>query len=154
MPIIAFDPGETIGVAILANEWPPQPASLWTGELAWNDTEALCTCWPLWVGFSGEAHPDAIIIETFKLFPHLAKQQIGSEFPAVQVIGQLRLLAHQTGLTPCLIFQQPDVQKMWSDEKLQKLGLTLYGLSPHEKSALRHCVHYLRSQHNKRRRTP
>lgn len=86
----------------------------------------------------------AIVIESFKLFPHMAKAQIGSDFPSCQVIGQLKLLAYQTGLQTCLHFQNPDLQTMWPTAKLKKLGFMFSGMTAHETSALKHAVHYCR----------
>ena|SRR3990167_5816485 len=160
MRIVSFDPGKTTGVCCLAtSSWPPNPSTTFTTNIADDDYEDLMAVWKRLCIFQplGETavyslpyQPPpasmglAIVIESFRLFPDKARAQIGSDFPSSQVIGQLKLLAYQTGLTTCLHFQNPDIQTMWPVNKLKKFGYTFSGMTAHETSALKHAIHYCR----------
>lgn len=56
-----------------------------------------------------EAHVDAFIVETFVLYPWMAREQGFSDFPTVKVIAVLEYIAEQRGI-PCFI-QGADVKK-------------------------------------------
>jgi hypothetical protein len=97
------------------------------------------------------ANKHAIIgYERFRLFGHLAQQQAGSEFRAVQFIGVLKYLHRRTpGVTSQLVVQDPNVQAV--AERLAKhRGVPLYSVANkhgnHAKSAELHGIYYFTSR--------
>jgi hypothetical protein len=82
--VIGFDPGELTGFARLSLagvliEW---------GQLDFDDMLDFCN------NFDPEG-VKAIVVEDFQLFRKKAKQQIGSKFVTVQIIGALKGVARR-----------------------------------------------------------
>lgn len=93
--------------------------------------------------------PNLMILgwERFALFPHLAKQQIGSEFKTSQLIGVLRYLANEYGHPNLeVVIQQPSIQPpteaVAKHRKLKLLSVET-NKGPHAKSAELHTLFYL-----------
>jgi len=134
MKVLAFDPGETTGWAFF------EDAALGptTGTLE------------LWGGPQGiydlidKYTPDFIVVENFRLFPHRQREQVGSTFPTVKVIGVIEYIAE--GWSIPVVFQEPGDRKQvkgwWSTDFLPK-GMRI---TPHERSALQHAILFLRRQ--------
>src|SRR3990167_4590936 len=148
--VVAFDPGQTTGVAVYFGGTLLLPVTNAQSQFATLNLDSthiasLVQCW-------GDYCTDAgiIIVESFQLFPHKAKDQIGSTFPSVDVIGQIRMLAHLTEKTQCLVFQQPNCQTAISETMLRKYGVW-QDRSNHERSALKHLIYHLRVLQNRRR---
>lgn len=137
MIILAFDPGETTGAVRLVTGgtwiWPPTVSSFdittLVGLIAW------------WRSSSDGV--DLVIVEEFHLFPHKALAQIGSMFETVRVIGHLEILAYSSGLL--VTYQLPSCQHSWKDSTLKRLGF--YLTSRHQRSALKHALHWLAKNH-------
>lgn len=87
--------------------------------------------------------------ERWRLFGHLAQQQAGSEFRAVQFIGVLKYLHRRNPGTSQLVVQDPNVQQV--AERLAKLReVPLYSVTQkhgnHAKSAELHGFYYFTSR--------
>lgn len=87
--------------------------------------------------------------ERWRLFGHLAQQQAGSEFRAVQFIGVLKYLHRRNPGNSQLVVQDPNVQPV--AERLAKhRGLPLYSVTHkfgnHAKSAELHGIYYFTSR--------
>lgn len=88
--------------------------------------------------------------ERFRLFGHLAQQQAGSEFRAVQFIGVLKYLHRRTsGVTSQLVVQDPNVQAV-AFRLASYRGIELYSVTHkhgnHAKSAELHGIYYFTSR--------
>lgn len=135
--IIGIDPGGTVGVAFLSEdvvEW---------GQFAWPSQIRQFDA------YLREAKADVLVYETFNLFPQMAAVQIGSSFPAAEVIGVIKYLTLAgRGSWGYLSAVRPIHTNAFTDEVLDYV-FNVYGLekSPvkgrHAKSALRAIIAYL-----------
>lgn len=125
---LVFDPGNTTGWAQFENDvlvnWGQLDFDL---PALWD---LLCT-----------RAPDVLVWESFNLHAHRRDSQIGSSFPAVQVIGVLRLYADQWGLDYTERTPQ-QVKQIWTDDKLRKFHFYQKG-QPHANDAIRHGLTHL-----------
>lgn len=90
---LAFDPGHTVGWAAFEDG-----DCTGFGQFPYTDWQPIVNF------FWTETPPDAVVFERFALYPNRAAAQSWSEFPAVQVIGALRVLSF---VVQCPIFSQP-----------------------------------------------
>lgn len=123
--ILVIDPGKTTGYIFYE---PDTHTVLEKGEL--NLFERLDDLIYL---------ADFVVYESFQLFGHKAKEQIGSDFPACEVIGVIKYLLEKTHKD--YVVQRPADQQFFDDAKLKKLSL--YSKSRHVNSATKHLLYYL-----------
>lgn len=156
--IMAVDPGQTTGVCII-KEFDKAPnaltqidgfqvmaswqipwesrisffVALFSGAFATDDGEILL--------------PGIVVIESFRLRPGRAMEQIGSEFPSVRVIGIVETLIYQcTVAQPLLVFQEPAIigrVEILPEHKQQLSGLI------HAQDAYRHARYYHLTTHRR-----
>lgn len=140
--IAAFDPGGTTGYAVLMveTESPESPPILISSGqfLTWSRLPDIIV---------GNAVA-LVVVERFHLFPHKAKEQIGSDFIAAQVIGVAHYLCEQHGIPIVIQEPQGNVNSFFSDRRLREIGYVPSGASNmhairHELDAIRHGLHYL-----------
>lgn len=90
------------------------------------------------------ADHDVVVIESFILYPHLAREQIGSDMPTSQLIGVLRYIANTNG---CMVRLQPASIKKPTLSLLRHRGVELRSVKQrvggHAKDAETHGYHYL-----------
>jgi len=139
MKILAFDPGETTGWALM--KWdrdsakipflaPKNSYKVSTGELDhYEGIKALIT----------KAEPAIVVYEGFKLYPWKAEDKIWSNFPTVEVIGVIKYIVENDFPEIKLKEQLPKDKKLCDDSKLKQMGL-YSGISPHERDAIRHTI--------------
>lgn len=84
--ILAFDPGDTTGVAIFSDQ----------GELKQMTQLKLQDLIDFLGGY--EFPVSLVIVEDFRLFKRKAMQQVGSTMPAPQVIGAIKTFASMKGV--------------------------------------------------------
>ena len=142
MKVVAIDPGETTGYAVV--EWdtssakiplkaPKNSFKVSTGELeGYSNIKALIS----------KENPDKVIYEGFKLYPWKAKNKIWSNFPTVEVIGVIKYLMETYFPDIELVEQLPKDKKFYDNPKLKKLGI-YDDRSAHERDGLRHAFYYL-----------
>lgn len=148
--VAAYDPGVTTGFCVMQAEWPPLEQSLLV-------TRNIKTLEELVRSFTVLLETNklegcelvAIVVETFKLFPHMAKEQIGSDFPSSQIIGAIKLLAHLHQVTPLLVWQPPSIQTNWPNNQIKKYHLSSPNWTTHEYSATKHCLQWVRVDYNR-----
>jgi len=122
MRLLVFDPGKTTGWCFLADG---------------NIVGGSFHMWSYVKGLLLKYTPDIVLYESFNLRAGAARHQIGSSFPAVQVIGVIQYLAEDAGLA--CIAQSP----------AQRTGITLTrmeGFDRHAKDAMKHGLRYLIKQ--------
>ena len=95
-------------------------------------------------------NPDVCVIETYKLFGHKSKQQIGSQLETPQLIGYLEMVCYELGIE--VVYQDPTTKQRHADDVLIKTGVIekrgnkLYYKGEltnlHKRDALRHNMFY------------
>jgi len=127
--VLAIDPGKTTGWAFVVG-------GAYDGGLfaSWSGVDILLDTF----------QPDVVVVESFRLFPHMAKTLIGSTFPTVEVIGVVKYLAKLRDIP--LVLQEPSEARQIRRFPPRECLPIKRKLSPHEKSALRHALLYLRRQ--------
>lgn len=149
--ILAFDPGESTGLAAVdSGNWPPRVLQTATVR----ELGELVEWWKYWIlpyhELRNGLEMGALVYESWRLRPGTAKQKVGSEFPEIQVIGAIKLLAYQAGLWDKLVKQEPYSQAgTMFDATLRQYGKSLKLKTPHEKSALCHALYYLKRRANR-----
>lgn len=136
MYIVSFDPGETTGMVVGEwYEWRPKTFNLaFHGEIPWGRRfagvkDAIRTY-----------SPDFVVVESFRLYSHRAKTQIGKDFPSVQVIGIIQTYMYEAGILDRLMLQPAAVR---SSVKILPDHLKLIGSSPHIQDAYRHLRYFV-----------
>lgn len=94
--------------------------------------------------------PDVLVIESYRLFGHKSKQQIGSSLETPMLIGYLLGVAHELNIQ--VVIQDPSTKSRFSDDILLKLGIiekrgNKYYFKGevtnlHQRDALRHDLYY------------
>lgn len=90
---------------------------------------------------------DVVVVEDWRLYPHLAKSMIGSSFPSVQFIGMVRL---SCWLSNTKIVTQGAGIKTTADKMMAKVHPDLYELvtrpvahdDGHDQDAIRHLFYW------------
>jgi len=140
--IIAFDPGETTGWAsAFEHHWPN--LSFETGTIRGID-ELIRTFHAKALGHGRTT----VIIERWHLFPGSALQKVGSEFPEIQVLGQIKMLCHMKELGWKIQEPSDQAAAKWPEAKLNKYGFKSRGKTTHERSAVCHILYYLLKLNN------
>jgi hypothetical protein len=138
MKVFAFDPGKTTGYAVTeVNEKGDDFKLTRCDEIEWeprldNLADVLTDVGP----------DDRVVIETFRLFPHKAMAQIGSQFPSSQVIGNIEMALYILNRHDKISYQNPgDISKVTVLER----DLERVAGSPHKIDAYRHArLYFLR----------
>lgn len=136
-----IDPGDVhVGFALFKNE-----GEGWYCAEAWeSDPEAAED---LMANVVPSPNVTLVCFERFRLFGHLAMQQVGSEFRASQLIGVIKYLVRTRGHANLkLHVQDPNVQPVaekWAAKKNILLLSVSLGKGPHAKSAELHGWFYL-----------
>jgi len=126
MIVLAFDPGETTGYAVLSSDRETFVMGSFEG---WSLVRALM----------GSYLPDVVVVEQYKLYPYAARSQVWSSFPTVEVIGVIKYLAERHSI--------PVVEQSAADAKFVNVKRTKEKKGDrHAYSALRHALLHLRRQ--------
>lgn len=65
--------------------------------------------------------PDVLVIESYRLFGHKAKEQSGSSLETPMLIGYLQMVAYEFNVP--VVFQDPSRKSRFADDILVKLGI-------------------------------
>ena len=147
LKIGVIDPGDTTGYLIARAKLNSDHKSLVVVQYGeWTDLNlylhpglqaALCSC-------------QRLVVEDYRIYPHKAQAHIGSRPYAIEVIGHIRLLAHQAKPAIPIHFQMASQAKgQWPEKRLRnhyhRDVLRQLG-SRHCKDALRHLLTYLENE--------
>ena len=142
MIVLGVDPGQTTGFCLLKNCQGRQRvySLLEAGQILWDRRKL-----DMYALLSGTYRtrlpvPEAIVIESFRLRPGRAMEQVGSTFPSVQVIGNIEAFQFALSLSVPLIFQEPSI--ISRVEILPEHEDRLTG-KPHAQDAYKHARYYL-----------
>ncbi len=141
--ILSIDPGETTGVCaavVLPSDEDIRIVKSCT--LGWAqrfDVRGL-----LQSTFSDEngwvsLTPDVIVVEGFRLYANRAKQQIGNDFPSVQLIGMIEFVSYELGVLDRVVYQPASCMKMVTIEPKYRSQLMN---SEHARDAFKHLRYY------------
>jgi len=135
MIVLALDPGETTGYAVIdSNRFPEDSADfgvLDAGVISkWRGIQNIMECY----------HPRTVVAEQYRLYPGLAKVQSYSTMVAARVLGVIEFLCEHHGI--------PLVEQASSVGKSYQLPPSLHRAfkSPHIRDYLRHTMAFLRTQ--------
>lgn len=136
--ILGIDPGYTTGVCLCAYT----PGGGPTSEL--SIIKALQIPWErrlpdLWALLDQKA-VERIVVESFRLRPGRAMEQVGSAFPSVQIIGLIEGFLYARAAPTPVTYQEPCV--ISRVQILPEHQLNLRGL-PHAADAYRHVRYYV-----------
>lgn len=142
MRVLAFDPGETTGVALIDT----RAHEFFVGNFIFPDN--------LYTFLSDSLTPetllDHIIIEQFILYAYKAKAKSWSKFPEIRAQGAIEYAAFQADIPYTL--QTASVAKQAIKDSFLKEH-NLYKTNAHERDAVRHAVTFLLRFHGKELRT-
>lgn len=127
--VLAFDPGETTGVAYL------------------REGQVFCSTFALWTKvayYMTRGHPTVVVVEDFRLRLHAALSLVGSDFPTCQVIGVIKYLAEQIKLL--VVMQSPSILAGMSGRVIIPKDYEPRITGEHKLDALKHGLYYLESQ--------
>ena len=133
--VAVFDPGQTTGyfscTGIDYKARTIRDAD--SHEIMWGNHE--CEIRSVLMAFK----PEVIVIETFSLYRGKAKQQIGSTFPSVEIIGVIKAYVSEH-MPNTVIVMQP----AWAKERtIRAYEDSVKGVvGPHCRDAMRHFVYY------------
>jgi hypothetical protein len=111
MFIVAIDPGEATGVAIVSVDLHDHDVDsvLQTYEIAWDDRFSLI---PLITDMrKAPLLPNKIVVESFRLYPSEFQHQIGKEFPSVRVIGIIESACYLADMLDRIVLLPAHVKK-------------------------------------------
>jgi hypothetical protein len=133
MPVmLSLDPGGTTGATLFQFSEEAEPIILWTKQISGSLKGFLDWHWD----FLEDIKLDGIICESFTL----REGVYGADLSPVYIIGALEALYP----TIDIIYQEPKIKPLCTDERLKRIGLHLPG-KPHSNDATRHAIIYLRN---------
>ena len=142
-PLVAFDPGETTGVAWLV----PSRTTKVTFTRRRLDlpaelvrTRVVKGHLAIWHVLN-ELNPCEVVSESFRLYAHAARFKINSGFPEIEMIGVIRLW---TLLHDIPMHEQSAAHAKTAVDDAQLRRLQLYDGNKHNRDALRHLILRLR----------
>jgi len=104
--ILGIDPGRTTGYVDIDLHENGEFEVVDTAEIVWEARFQI----PDFINpsantFDAPHLPDAIVVESFRLYPHKARSQIGNDFPSSQVIGIIELALYQNNIIDRIVRQ-------------------------------------------------
>lgn len=131
--VIAYDPGETTGVAI----WLPATRTIELHQLDTSDivkaSKALKPFFP--------HHLKHVRIEDYKVYGHKASEHAGLRLHTSELIGAIKLLCLQHDI-PYSMKLAVHAKQFWTDDKLQLCNAYHRGMK-HARDASRHLLFLL-----------
>jgi hypothetical protein len=136
--ICGIDPGETTGFVLMC---------LTSTKGDYDVIKAFEIPWGRRFELRNLLHkylPDVLVIESFRLYEHKAKDQIGSDFPSVRVIGITEAYMYELDCLKAITYQPAHVTA-----RVQVLArhVGVIGSSEHVKDAYKHLRYYLVTKH-------
>ena len=127
--VLAFDPGETTGVAIF------------------HKGQVTCNVFGLWAWvpiYLNKVRPTVVVVEDFRLRRHAAMSLVGSDFPTCQVIGVIKYVAWLAKVP--VVMQSSSILAGMKDRVVLPEEHRSHKNREHVLAALSHGLYYLESQ--------
>lgn len=135
--VLALDPGETTGYAIL-NRTPEMTSLASAGQIkTWPMPHCVTDIGRLFE----ETKPNFLVYESYHIYSWKTQQHTHSEVATIQVIGSIQTLAILQGL-PYATQSAQIGKEFCTDSKLEGWNLWLPGLR-HARDAIRHACYFL-----------
>jgi hypothetical protein len=84
--------------------------------------------------------PHVVVVESFRLYAHKAKDQINNDFPSVRVIGTLEAFLNHRQIMNRLVLQPASVTALVA---IEPEHARILGASEHMKDAYKHARYYM-----------
>lgn len=150
--IMGWDPGETTGVCVA--EWNQLETSF---KVIYSSLVTWPTRLPRIRELIEAYQPTNTVVESFRLYESKARDQIGNDFPSVQVIGIIEAYLYMTGLqlptyqSASTISGRPPVQILPEHQGLLYLGTA--AMMEHSNDAYKHMRYWIEHQRHLTPRT-
>jgi len=135
MIILGVDPGYSTGFAIL--DLPRKKIDL---KGNYSKSIVVAGIIPFYEGYKElleEYTPDFVVIEDFKLYPHVNKKW--DSLLEVRTLGVIEYITKEKGIP--YKFQMPNKKWLWNDERLKAMGVKQKII--HTNDAVRHVLEYM-----------
>lgn len=153
MKVLSFDPSGnyfegkgTSGYAISLDLHLPHKL----GDISANDYESRQAYWFTHKELIETVFPDVCVIESYRLFGHKSKEQIGSSLETPMLIGYLEMVCYELDIP--VVIQDPTTKSRHTDDILvkaeivEKKGQKYYYKGEmtnlHKRDALRHNLYF------------
>lgn len=153
MKILAFDPAGNMGKEGMGTTGYAvgEPLDiLLLDEIQAGDYKTREAYWFAHKELIEAVFPDVIVIESYRLFGHKAKQQTGSSLETPMLIGYLQMVAYEMNIP--VVIQDPSTKNRHTDDVLVKTGIIekrgrscYYDgqvTNMHKRDALRHHMYF------------
>lgn len=154
MKVLAFDPSGNYFEGKGTSGWSTSLDSKITkiGDIAAEGFNSREAYWLEHKKLIDKNSPDIIVIESYRLFGHKAKEQTGSSLETPMLIGYLQMVAYELNIP--VVLQDPTIKSRFSDAIMLKLGwIEKRGnkyyfkgelTNMHKRDAIRHNIYYCR----------
>ncbi|WNO30023.1 crossover junction endodeoxyribonuclease [Oceanotoga phage vB_OteS-UFV02] len=135
MIIIGIDPGYSTGFAVI--KLPKQKINL---QGNYSHTVLAAGILSFYDGYKElleEYNPDFVVIEDFKLYPHVNKKW--DNLLEVRTLGVIEYITKEKGIP--YKFQMPNKKWLWNDKRLETMGVKQKII--HANDAVRHVFEYM-----------
>lgn len=134
MRILGVDPGGTTGMCFV--DWVGHGKEftvIKSWEVPWMSR------WDIY-GAVEQLNFDVIVVESFRLYRHMAQEQVGSDFPSAQVIGAIEYVLFDKHTRAKLVYQPAANAK---DVQVLPIHRDILGSSEHRKDAYKHIRYWI-----------
>lgn len=132
--LLALDPGETTGVAVLHKD----ARAIYLFQL---ETKVIEKGFRLIEELIDIVEPAHLRAEDYRVYGHMTEQHSFAHLHTAQFIGSIRTVAAQKGI-PLSVCLAMHAKTFWTDDKLKMCNLYNKGLK-HARDAQRHLLRYM-----------
>jgi hypothetical protein len=140
MRIVAFDPGETTGYCDAEVSDDGSFRVITSCTIAWSARFRVTRELLQGMHLTVPLLPDAIIVESFRLYYHKKDDQVGNDFPSSQFRGIIETFAWELGLLDKVVLQPASVM---SRVAILAEHVPQVIRSEHARDAYRHLRYYV-----------
>lgn len=133
--LLGFDPGATTGACVFEGT-----KLTYAVHLPSADLSLAVTAYTRFIE-RYSTNGIEVVMEDYKVYPHYAKQHVGSNLLTPRLIGAIEVLCDQRGI-PYHKQMAGDPKRFVTDTKLKEWGFYYTGLK-HARDAIRHGCFYL-----------
>lgn len=165
MKVLSFDPSGnynegkgTTGYALGHYLGKEKSATIELGDISAADYNSRQAYWMAHKILIEQTLPDVVVIESYRLFGHKAKEQTGSSLETPQLIGYMEMVCYELNIP--VVLQDPSTKTRHKDEILvamnivEKKGIRYFYKGKltnlHQRDALRHNMYYVKYGRKKR----
>lgn len=138
-PIVAFDPGETTGIAV----WDPSAQQILLAQLNTRYTGDAFDAISSIINYLASDKPalQDVRYEDYRVYGHMTETHAWSKLHTVRIIGVIEVACHiaQVKWSKCLAVH---AKTFWTDEKLKMCDIYNKGMR-HARDAERHLLRFM-----------